>query len=178
MARGDHTMDASFVALLLATIFVAYSLKLLPVSLGRSALKLAAQPSPTGNCKYDVWIVGAGTLGEEILKQLSIRQPILQIIAENHHEERSLCVAEYGAVHRLREQRTKADEGTARNVIVCLPPSCENYLEEMRYATHLWAGKGEGGSLIYTSSIGVYGSAQRVVTEESAVDTLTPSATR
>lgn len=138
----------------------------------------AAMQCHDGNSKYDVWIVGAGTLGEEILKQLRIKQFGLQVAAENHQEQRAVRITEYGAVHKLREQRIQSDGGTARNVIVCLPPSCENYLEEMRQATRLWAGKEGGGSLIYTSSIGVYGNAQGVVTEESAVDTTAPSATR
>lgn len=57
-----------------------------------------------------------------------------------------------------RSQRSEEDDRTARSVVICLTPSSsEDYAVELNAAVRLWAGPLEGGSLIFTSSLAVYG---------------------
>lgn len=131
------------------------------------------------NLKYDWWIVGTGTLGVEILKQLRIPETGISVIAETHEEAREKVISDLGATHMLRKDRLESDHETARNVVICIPPSAANYTEEVHAATMLWAGPASGGSLIYTSSIGVYGESHgNTVDEEFRVDTRSASATK
>jgi hypothetical protein len=120
--------------------------------------------------RYDLWVVGAGTLGQEILSQLDILKSKLRVAAENHDESRNIAITDYGAEHKLRHQRSAADCGCARNVVICIPPSVDNYVEEIRAATLLWAGADCNGGLIYTSSIGIYGDTSGTIDEDSHID--------
>ena len=132
---------------------------------------------------HDIWIVGAGKLGGYILNELSSHEfPVLRshsdshrlnIIAETQSSLRQNDIKSTGAQFRLREQRTVDDEGSARTVIICIPPSSSSdYAEEVDTATRLWAGPSKGGNLVFTSSIGVYGECPGcIVTESSDVDT-------
>lgn len=129
--------------------------------------------------KYDVWIVGAGTLGELIVKGM---QPLnsQKIIAETKCTERQSAITNLGAEHRVRTDRANTEEGSARSVVICLPPSCAvDYTAEIHAATRLWAGPEGGGNLIFTSSIAVYGeSPGNIVDELFRVDTRSASSTK
>jgi hypothetical protein len=129
---------------------------------------------------HDVWIVGAGTLGELVIRGLRSESTAFKIIGETKTSEEKRAVTDLGAEHRVRDARTREDEGSARNVVICLPPSCaKDYTEEVHAATRLWAGPQGGGNLVFTSSIGVYGeSSGNVVDETFRVDTRSASATR
>ena len=132
--------------------------------------------------KYDVWVVGCGTLGTEIIKQLRSTPSTgrtLKIVAETKSVTRKECIENLGVEHRLRDSRSAEELRSARTVIICLPPSCSSsYDEEVEQATTLWKGKGCGGNLIFTSSIGVYGDADVIVTESSPVNRNSASAVR
>lgn len=127
----------------------------------------------------DVWIVGSGTLGNFLLAELK-QVPGISVVGETRSLSRQEAIRNNGAEHRLREMRSKNDIGSARNVIICLPPSSStDYIGEIHDAVRLWAGKVKGGNLIYTSSIGVYGdSSGLTVNEESPVDPHSTSSAR
>lgn len=136
---------------------------------------------PSTTIQHDLWIVGSGTLGITILSKLQNNPRYANIVAETQSETRREEIHRIGGIeHRLRNKRSVADKSSARNVIICLPPSCSaSYTDEIYEATSLWAGKAGGGSLIYTSSIGVYGEAAgSIVTEDYPTDSTSPSATR
>jgi hypothetical protein len=131
------------------------------------------------NIKYDVWIVGAGTLGELLIKALQSKGTY-KIIGETKSIDDGATITSLGAEHRARDARTSHDDGSARNVVICLPPSCaQDYTEEVHAATRLWAGPQGGGNLVYTSSIEVYGeSSGNIVDEKFRVDTRSASSTK
>jgi hypothetical protein len=132
--------------------------------------------------KYDLWVVGAGTLGEEIIKEWKRLHPSDSVVAETKSANRHSRLESYGATPKLREARTEDDDRTAKTVIIAIPPSATSekriktgysyngYVEELSDATRLWAGPAGGGSLLFTSSIGVYGDAANVVNEDFRVD--------
>lgn len=172
-------------------LFVTILLILVGVLLSFSTPKFSRKVSPsmqgahqsdsTTVIQHDIWIVGSGTLGVKILSQLKNKPRYANIVAETQSEARRKEIQSIGGIeHRLRTMRSVADTGSARNVIICLPPSCStSYTDEIHEATRLWAGKTGGGNLIYTSSIGVYGEAAgSIVTEDYPADTTSPSATR
>lgn len=134
--------------------------------------KMATLTSEAIGPKYDTWIVGSGVLGTLIASQLHTHDSGLKIVAETRSDVRKSEIEGMGVLHKTRDQRTDQDHGAARNVIICLPPSCFGlYADEVREATRLWAGKEAGGNLVYTSSIGVYGEAPGcTVTENTPVD--------
>ncbi|RYG94087.1 hypothetical protein EON65_57980, partial [archaeon] len=54
---------------------------------------------------------------------------------------------DFEMVPRQRNTRTDKDDGSARNVIICIPPSLsKSYSEEVERGCRLWQGwrKGEG----------------------------------
>lgn len=122
--------------------------------------------------KYDLWIAGCGTLGEYILKQWRDTHPTDSIIAETKTPQRHEKLSELGVTCRLRSERVEEDHHTAKTVIIAIPPSAsDDYAEEMHSATQLWAGPDYGGSLVLTSSIGVYGASNgNIVNEEFRID--------
>ena len=131
--------------------------------------------------QHDVWVVGSGTLGLRILSQLKSLPKYGNIVAETQSDSRKNEIQSIGGIeHRIRSVRSEADVGSARNVIICLPPSCSTaYTDEIFDATRLWAGRSGGGNLIYTSSTGIYGeAANSVVTESHPIDATSPSASR
>jgi len=75
----------------------------------------------------------------------------------------------------LRSARCTENELSARHVLIALPPSSAvNYVDELNAACRLWAGPLGNGSLVFTSSIGVYGeSFGNIVNETFRVDTRT-----
>ena len=131
------------------------------------------------NIKYDTWLVGSGTLGELILANMP--QPKGLVIAETKSARRHEQIKSLGAIPRLRDDRTDSDIGSAKTVIICLPPSCseEHYTEEIHAAAALWAGIEGGGNLVYTSSIAVYGpSLGNIVNEDFRVDSRSSASTK
>lgn len=132
--------------------------------------------------KYDLWVVGSGTLGEYILKQWKLKYPQSNIIAETKGSNRHDSIKSIGktVITRLREDRNDLDDRSAKNVIICLPPSsAEEYSDEVHAATRLWAGKSSGGNLVFTSSLGVYGESNgNIVTESFRIDTRSKISTK
>ncbi|KAJ1409776.1 hypothetical protein B484DRAFT_336557 [Ochromonadaceae sp. CCMP2298] len=127
------------------------------------------------NIKHDLWVVGCGTMGEFLVQQCKSQYPDSQVVAETLTTNRQARIEAVGAQHKLRESRDESDDGTARTVIICLPPSLmqqAEYVEELFKATRLWAGPEGGGNLVYTSSLAVYGPSDgNTVTEAFRVDT-------
>jgi len=134
------------------------------------------------NIKYDLWVVGSGTLGEYILKQWKSKYPLSNIIAETKSNSRHDSIKSIGetVMTRLREDRNDLDYRSAKNVIICLPPSsAEEYSDEVHAATTLWAGRSSGGNLVFTSSLGVYGESNgNIVTESFRIDTRSKISTK
>lgn len=139
--------------------------------------------------KHDLWICGAGTIGEDIVKAWKGRKEndkSLSIIAETRSDKRHETLSSLGATPRLRESRSTDDLKTAKNVIIAIPPSAgktgydykSGYIDELSEATRLWAGPEGGGSLVFTSSVGVYGDLIAKVTEKSQVDSRSQKATK
>ena len=132
------------------------------------------------NIKYDLWIVGCGTLGEFILKEWKQKHPSSKVIAETKTLNRHELIKSLDVIPRLRENRTDIDDYSAKNVIICLPPSSsEDYAEEVHTASRLWAGVKGGGNLVFTSSLGVYGESNgNTVTESFRIDTRSKVSTK
>jgi len=131
--------------------------------------------------KYDLWVVGSGTLGEYILKQWKSKYPMSNIVAETKSSNRHDSIKSIGKViTRLREDRNDLDFRSAKNVIICLPPSSAvEYSDEVHAATRLWAGRSSGGNLVFTSSLGVYGESNgNIVTESFRIDTRSKISTK
>eukprot|EP01032_Pedospumella_encystans_P010132 gene10132-11870_t len=151
------------------------------LNFGRKATSSAQQGMQASPIQHDVWVVGSGTLGLKILSQLKSSSKYADIVAETQSDSRKDEIHSIGGVqHRLRAIRSEADVGSARNVIICLPPSCStSYTDEIIDAARLWAGRSGGGNLIYTSSTGIYGeAANSIVTESYPIDSASPSAAR
>lgn len=129
------------------------------------------------NITKDLWIVGAGTLGEYIAKEYLSKQLNMQlpVVTETLSENRHPKLLSLGSEVRLRCNRCKEDYRSAKSVIICIPPSRSkdsDYIGEIFDAIQLWAGPNGGGSLIFTSSISVYGdSLGNIVDENFRLDT-------
>ena len=129
----------------------------------------------------ELWIVGAGTMGTQLAKQMveslgdesDDKVVVAETLTDTRHEE----LLDIGVLPRLREDRTEDDLYGSKNVIVCVPPSMAKfneggYPEELFDAATLWAGPKGGGLLILVSSTAVYGeSDQNKVDETFRVDT-------
>eukprot|EP01035_Chromulina_nebulosa_P017849 gene17849-23462_t len=111
--------------------------------------------------EYDLWIVGAGTIGQIIAKQWKEKFPNDIIVAETRTPNRHNFYNDIGVIPKLRGDRTSVSSKKAKNVIISIPPSGKSdnntYIEELTAAYELWAGPLGGGSMIFTSSIAVYG---------------------
>ena len=173
MGNHSRTTVLALVLLLVAAEYTSgfasrFSHKL--ISRTSSPLKMTEVASTAS--KYDTWVVGSGVLGTLIASHLQSHDVCSKVVAETRSESRRAEIEGMGVSHRIREERTEKDHGTARNVIICLPPSCSDlYADEVQEAARLWAGEEGGGSLIYTSSIGVYGEAPGcTVTENTPAD--------
>ena len=142
-----------------------------------------------------MWIVGCGTLGCIAAQLWRNKYPQASIHAETRQAKFSYYIIfdqfnrfrnvgrsasrhdflkSIGVSASLRSDRTEADEVSARNVLIALPPSSSSnqYAEELHRACRLWAGTLGNGNLVFTSSIGVYGdSFGNVVNEKFRVDT-------
>ena len=118
----------------------------------------------------DLWVVGAGTLGEAVIKQWMTKFPDARVVAETKSLNKHSLLQSYGCIPALRSDRSSASIGSARNVVIALTPSSDDYINELAEACRLWAGPQTGG-LVLTSSIGIYGEATgRIINEDSPVD--------
>ena len=179
-ARKDRLV---FISILILLLRVSQSFSTPSLNFGHKATSSAQQQQgmQASPIQHDVWVVGSGTLGLKILSQLKSASKYADIVAETQSDSRKDEIHSIGGIqHRLRAMRSEADVGTARNVIICLPPSCStSYTDEIIDATRLWAGRSGGGNLIYTSSTGIYGEASNsIVTESYPIDSASPSAAR
>lgn len=138
------------------------------------------------NMVHDLWIVGAGTLGTLIADIWQEMFPGMSIVTETRTDTRHESYLQTGKVPRLRSERNEADYKSAKHVIIAIPPSAggakggsPGYLEEINEAQFLWAGPESGGTLTYTSSIGVYGdSLGNIVNEKFRLDTRSDKSTK
>eukprot|EP01038_Epipyxis_sp_PR26KG_P011506 gene11506-15412_t len=136
------------------------------------------------NLKYDLWIVGAGTLGEYVIKQYKAMFPDAVVVAETSTTTRHTSLLSQFPTNlqvRLKENRSEIiDAKSAKNVIICFPPSqSKEFVDEISSACRIWAGSVAGGNLVYSSSIGVYGdSIGNTVNEDFRVDTRSKSSTK
>lgn len=132
--------------------------------------------------KYDLWIVGAGTLGSLIAEEWIRKNPGSKVVAETMSSRGHLSLLELGAIPKLRSARSELDKYSAKNVVVCIPPysrsgETSNYLEEIALSADLRSiasgqtlGYGMGITLMISSTT-VYGEeVDGVVTEESPID--------
>jgi threonine dehydrogenase-like Zn-dependent dehydrogenase len=120
----------------------------------------------------DLWIVGAGTLGSLAARQWKQRYPEAKIVAETSSESRHAEYSSMGVTPRLRKDRSENDEFTAKNVLICVPPSgATEYDEELCQGFRIWSGP-SNGNLVFTSSTVVYGdSFGNTVDEKFRLDT-------
>lgn len=119
--------------------------------------------------KYDLWISGAGTLGSMIAERYRAIHPAASIVAETATNNRHNRLSSLGIKCKLRESRNNEDSKSAKNVIISIPPSVAlDYAKEVSDACELWAGPENGGKLIFTSSVGVYGDPDGVTVDESS----------
>jgi predicted dinucleotide-binding enzyme len=126
--------------------------------------------------EIDLWVVGAGVLGEEVARKFQKNFPVSAIVCETSSTRKHERFEASGFVAKLRGQRSSDDFGVAKNLVISIPPSSSNdYVSEVRDALQLWAGPSSGGSVVFTSSVGVYGEADGItVNEESPVDRVSP----
>lgn len=141
-------------------------------------------PEERVNIKYDLWVVGAGTLGSLAAKQWKMQFPASKVVAETKSATRHGELQAAGVDARLRDTRVELDsDRSAKHVLVCFPPSispsAQDYNGELAEACRIWAGPKGGGRLLYTSSTAVYGESHgNTVTETFRVDTRTARSTR
>ena len=116
----------------------------------------------TVDVRHDLWVVGSGsqtivlsilsfhfystyvmlgTLGELLVRQWKALFPTSRVVAETLTEKRHQIYSDLGVQVRLRSNRDPDDIKTAKNLVICLPPSAalKGYLEEISNATLLWA---------------------------------------
>ncbi len=137
--------------------------------------------SPTPSLPlHDVWISGAGTLGSIVADVYRLKHPIANIVAETATNYRHAGLFANGIDCRLRDRRSSSDLGTAKNVVISIPPSVSvDYAKEVSAACDIWSGPTHGGKLIFTSSLGVYGDPDgAVVDEKSHVENNNPRSKR
>lgn len=81
---------------------------------------------------------------------------------------------------KVRSDRNVNDEGSAKNLLICIPPSAASlYDEEINESIRLWAGPIGGGKLVFTSSIGIYGDSNgNTVTETFRTDSRSQRSTK
>lgn len=122
---------------------------------------------------YDLWVVGAGTLGELVCKSYKSQNPSAVVIAETATPSRHEQLRSYGVEPRLRSERTEKEAKLAKNVVICIPPSAnKDYVGEVNDAIRLWCGPVGEGNLIFTSSVAVYGDSNgNIVDENFRLDT-------
>ncbi len=132
------------------------------------------------NLKYDLWVVGAGTLGNIIGNEWKKLYPNSNVIMETKTNKRHDEYKNSNLIPKLRSERTEEDSVKSKNVVICIPPSAaDDYLEEINDACRLWAGVEGGGKLVFTSSISVYGeSIGNIVNEKFRLDTRNSRSTK
>eukprot|EP01041_Mallomonas_annulata_P011016 gene11017-23014_t len=121
--------------------------------------------------KYDLWIVGAGTLGTIVAKLWKMANPESIVIAETKTNKRHDEFLAMDIIPRIRDDRNETIEaGLARNVLICMPPSgAAEYDKELFAGSRMWGGPTHG-NLVFTSSTVVYGDQSNVVNEAFRLD--------
>ena len=130
--------------------------------------------------KYDLWVVGAGTLGNIIGNEWKKLYPNSKVLMETRTNKRHDEYKNNNLIPKLRGERCENDCTKSKNVVICIPPSAaDDYLAEISDACRLWAGGEGGGKLVFTSSISVYGeSIGNVVNENFRLDTRSSRSTK
>ena len=72
-------------------------------------------------------------------------------------DKRHSELQEFGVTPQVRAARQATDDKSCKNVLICIPPSSPNYLDEVNLGALLWAGPLGPGKLVLTSTTGVYG---------------------
>jgi len=107
--------------------------------------------------KYDLWVVGAGTLGKLVAKLWKENFPTSTVVTETNSAKSHYELESFNCIPKLRASRENNDFKSARNVVICIPPSTStDYNAELSEGCRLWSGA-EFGNLIFTSSTAVYG---------------------
>lgn len=127
----------------------------------------------------DLWIVGAGTIGEKVARIWKQKNPESVVIAETKSSTRHADLMLLGGSPRLREYRTDDDSFIAKNVLICIPPSAAiDYDAELAAGCRLWDPLW-GGNLVFTSSTAVYGDSNgNIVNEAFRVDSRSQRSTK
>lgn len=125
---------------------------------------------------HDLWVVGAGTLGEIVCRKYKERNPNANIVGETTTERNHQHLDSIGVIPIKSSQRSAGDLQSANNLVISIPPSsCPDYAGAVSEAIKYWVGPQYGGSLVFTSSVGVYGDySGRVVDEFSPLDSESP----
>lgn len=117
--------------------------------------------------KYDLWIVGAGTLGKLVAKLWKEEFPSSTVVAETESSTSHSELESLNCIPKLRASRENDDFKSARNVLICIPPSAStDYNSELSEGCRLWSGS-EVGNLIFTSSTAVYGDKINGIVDET-----------
>ena len=120
---------------------------------------------------FDYWIVGAGTLGNQVVQKLSNTFPASKIVSETATIRNHAMLQEH-SFPILRSSRESGHARASNNVLFCVPPSsCNNYLQEVTDSLKLWSGS---GSYVFVSSTAVYGNIEGEMSEISPVDASNP----
>ena len=132
------------------------------------------------NMKYDLWVAGAGTLGEIVCRLYKEKYPDAKVVAETATTNRHDRLQSYGVMCKVRSTRNEEDVKSARNLIIAFPPSsAADYAAEVSEATRLWAGPMTGGTMAFTSSSAVYGDSEgNIVDEAFRLDTRSARSTK
>lgn len=150
--------------------FVAFLMISFPLHISSSSL-----PSiPHSTLRNpDLWIVGAGNLGELIAKEWRTQFPDDIIISETITTNRHETLRKLGTIPLLRNQRDSLPRNCAKNVVISIPPSHQGdnsqYLSEIEEAIKLFD-HSKNGMCLLISTTAVYPSDDGVVNEFSEVD--------
>lgn len=103
-----------------------------------------------GSNPVDLWVVGAGELGQRVIKIWKEKHPRSVVVAETLTRDRHRYLKPLGALCTLREKRSERDKHIASNVVFAAPPTGTlDYALELKEATRLWNRRGK---FVFTSS--------------------------
>lgn len=109
---------------------------------------------PIAGQKWDLWVVGAGELGERVARQYASLHPEARIVVETVSKRNADKFSGLNVNWRLRSERVATDILSARNLVLSFPPSkSSDFVGEVTAACALWDRRA-GGRMLYTSSIG------------------------
>ncbi len=134
--------------------------------------------TPSYQSEIDLWVCGAGTLGQLVCEQYKKHYPSATVVGETNTAKRHDYLSSIGVLARERGTRSEKDFQSAKNLVICIPPTgIDNYANEIRETIKVWKGPSHGGKLVFTSSVGVYGETNGLtVDEETSVDRNSPRA--